>query len=118
MIARALLALSLAFVGCTTIRPPALISKSDAVQPCRSDRRGGQVCGDANLNASVIAQIHKGQSRAAVRGIMGHDAERTEIGALTESWGYMTSYANNMITWITFTDHQVSSLSHEAVVRD
>ncbi len=110
MIARALLALSLAFVGCTTV--------SDAVQPCGSDRRGGQACGDASSNASVIAQIHKGQSRADVRGIMGHDAERTEIGALTESWGYMTSYENKMITWITFTDYKVSSLSHEALTRD
>jgi hypothetical protein len=112
MIGRGLLVLSLVFVGCTTV------NKSAAVPPCHSDRRGGQVCGDATFNASVIAQIHKGQSRGDVRGIMGHDAERREIGALTESWGYMTSYENNMITWITFTDQRVSSLSHEAVVRD
>ena len=46
---------------------------------------------------------------------MGHAAERREVGAFTESWGYLTSYKNQMMTWITFTDRTVSSLTHEIV---
>lgn len=46
---------------------------------------------------------------------MGHEAERREVGAFTESWGYLTSYKNQMMTWITFTDRTVSSMTHEIV---
>ncbi|HYS52835.1 MAG TPA: hypothetical protein VER58_03595 [Thermoanaerobaculia bacterium] len=46
---------------------------------------------------------------------MRHDAERREVEGLTESWGYLTSYKNQMITWITFTDWTVSWLTHEIV---
>jgi hypothetical protein len=113
---------SLALTGCTavltSVSPAGVMNEAGAIQPCRPDRRDAQACGNAIFNATVIAEIHKGQSRTNVRGIMRHDAERREVVGLTESWGYMTSYRNKMITWITFTDHQVSSLSHEAVRRD
>lgn len=46
---------------------------------------------------------------------MGHDAEKREVGGFTESWGYLTSYKNRMMTWITFTDRKVSSMTHEIV---
>ena len=95
----------------------AALTESDATKPCNPDRRGSQACANAIFNATVIGQIHKGQSQDDVRGIMRHDPERREIQRLTESWGYMTSYRNNMITWITFTDDRVSSLSHESIAR-
>ncbi|MGZ5494956.1 MAG: hypothetical protein ACXWHG_15230 [Thermoanaerobaculia bacterium] len=69
-------------------------------------------------NAAVIDGIHNGQSQDEVRGIMRHSAERREVGSVTESWGYMTSDKNNMMTWITFTDHRVTSLSHEVIAPD
>ena len=112
----------LALIGCTTVvtsaGPAGRMNEAGAIQPCFPDRRDSQACGDAIFNATVIAQIHKGQSRGDVRGIMRHDAELREFQGLTESWGYRTSYKDKMITWITFTDYQVSSLSHEAITRD
>ena len=83
--------------------------------PCSADRRGAQACGDALFNTTVISQIHKGQTQSEVRGIMRHDAERREVEGLSESWGYLTSYKDRMVTWITFTNQTVSSLSHEIV---
>jgi len=47
---------------------------------------------------------------------MRHDAERRELAGSIESWGYLTSYKNQMVTWITFTDRTVSSITHEIVV--
>jgi hypothetical protein len=46
---------------------------------------------------------------------MRHDAERREFEGHSESWGYLTSYKDRMVTWITFTNQTVSSLSHEIV---
>jgi len=112
----------LTLIGCTSVvtsaGPAGGMNQAGAIQPCFPDRRDAQSCGDAIFNATVIAQIHKGQSRGDVRGIMRHDAERREFQGVTESWGYMTSYKDKMITWITFTDHQVSSLTHEALTRN
>lgn len=89
-----------------------------SIAPCSPDRRGAQACGNALFNTTVISQIHKGQTRSEVREIMRHDAEKHEIKGAIESWGYLTSYKNKMITWITFTDHTVSSLTHEVLERD
>ena len=88
---------------------------ADLIAPCSPDRRGSQSCGDALSNGMAISQIHKGQSQSEVRTIMGHDAERREVRGSTESWGYLTSYKNQMFTWITFTDRTVSSMTHEVV---
>ena len=95
----------------------AALTDSAANKPCDPDRRGSQACAHAIFNATVIGQIHKGQSQDVVRGIMRHAPERTEIQGVTESWGYMTSHKDSMITWITFTDRKVSSLSHESIAR-
>lgn len=88
---------------------------ADVIAPCSPDRRGSQACGDALSNGTVISQVHRGQSLTEVRGIMGHDAEKREVGRFTESWGYLTSYKNRMMTWVTFTDGSVTSLTHEIV---
>jgi len=115
--------LAVAFValaGCAASVTPLLPAgrmtvPADVVAPCSPDHRGSQACADALVNAGVISQIHAGQSETEVRSIMGHAAERREVGAFTESWGYLTSYKNQMMTWITFTDRTVSSLTHEMV---
>src|SRR4029077_5857989 len=105
-------------IGLLTItRSPVALTESGAIKPCDPDRRGSQVCANAIFNATVIGQIHKGQSQSDVRGIMRHAAERTELHGVTESWGYMTSHKDSMITWITFTDDRVISLSHESIAR-
>lgn len=85
------------------------------IAPCSPDRRNAQACGNALFNTTVISQIKTGQTQEEVRAIMGHDAERRENVGLTESWGYLTSYKHQMVTWITFTDQKVSSLTHEIV---
>jgi hypothetical protein len=98
--------------------PEGQMNLAGVIRPCSPDRRGAQPCGNALFNTTVISQIHKGQTQSEVRGIMRHDAERREVEGLTESWGYLTSYKNQMITWITFTNHTVSSLTHEILERD
>ena len=108
-------------MGCSTTlaRAPSAGHMNDngGIQPC-SDRRDAQACGNAVFNATVISRIRKGQSRQDVRGIMRHGAERHETEGLTESWGYLTSYRDHMLTWITFTDDKVTSFSHEQTRRD
>jgi len=107
----------LALAACATTNPPAnpagRMNVAGNIGPCYPDHRDDQACGNALFNTTVISQIHKGQTETEVRGIMRHDAEKRELNGSTESWGYLTSYKNQMITWITFTDRTVSSLSHE-----
>jgi len=96
--------------------PPGRMNiEAPMVAPCSPDHRGAQSCEDARFNGMVISQIHKGQTESEVRNIMRHDAEKLETGGSTESWGYLTSYKNQMVTWITFTDRTVSSVTHEIV---
>lgn len=110
----------MALFGCAASISPLLPAgrmsvPGDILAPCSPDRRGAQSCEDARFNGTNISQIHNGQTQAEVRSIMRHDAERREANGFTESWGYFTSYKNRMITWITFTDRTVTSLSHEIV---
>lgn len=114
--------LALALAGCTAATeltlPAGRMTVAGDIRPCEPDRRGAQSCGNAIANAPLITQVHIGQTPADVRAIMRHDAERLEVGSLTESWGYLTSYENKMMTWITFTNQKVTSLSHEVLTRD
>jgi predicted small secreted protein len=96
----------------------ALAGCAASINTSRPAGRDAEASANALFNTTVISQIHKGQTRSEVRGIMRHDAEKHEIAGLTESWGYLTSHKNKMITWITFTDHTVSSLTHEILERD
>lgn len=115
-----LLVACMALVGCAASVSPLLPAgrlsvPGEILAPCSPDRRGAQSCEDARFNGTTILQIHKGQTESEVRTIMRHDAERRESGGSTESWGYLTSYKNQMITWITFTNRTVTSISHEIV---
>lgn len=109
----------LTLAGCAASTTPPLplarMNVAGIIAPCSPDRRGAQSCEDALFNTTVISQIHTGQSQTEVRQIMRHDAEKREADAFTESWGYLTSYDNRMVTWITFTDRRVSSVTHEIV---
>jgi hypothetical protein len=114
--------LAITLGGCASAqRPsqlPGAMNIEGSIGPCRGDGRDVQACGDAIFNATVISRIHTGQTQTEVRSIMRHVAERHEMVGDVESWGYITSYQNKMLTWISFTDHRVSSLSHEVWVRD
>ena len=114
--------LALALGACASTRnttvTPGAMSDAGIIGPCRGDSRDIQACGNAIFNASVISQVHAGQTLMEVRSIMRHDAERHEVAGKNVSWGYITSYENKMLTWITFTDRKVSSLSHEEWLRD
>lgn len=114
--------LALALTGCVTamnkVLPPGRMNEEGAIRPCHRDHRDAQACGNAIFNKTVIAQIHTGQTLTDVRAIMRHDAERRTVDGANESWGYLTDYENKVMTWITFTDRTVSSITKEAWKRD
>jgi hypothetical protein len=113
---------ALAITGCTTAMntalPPGRMSEAGIIRPCHRDHRDAQACGNAIFNETVIAQIHTGQTLTDVRAIMRHEAERRTVDGSNESWGYITSYDNKVMTWIAFTDRKVSSVIHQPWVRD
>lgn len=122
---KTLLAISvaaLAVTGCTSVMntalPPGRMSDAGVIRPCHADHRDAQACGNAIFNATVIDQIHTGQTLTDVRAIMRHDAERRIVDGSNESWGYLTKYNDKVMTWVVFTDHKVSSIEQQPWVRD
>lgn len=113
---------ALTLTGCTSAMnmalPPGRMSEEGAIRPCHRDHRDAQACGNALFNESVIAQIHTGQTLTDVRAIMRHDAERRTVDNSNESWGYITNYNDKVMTWITFTDRKVTSVTQQPWVRD
>jgi len=113
---------ALALTGCTsamnTALPPGRMSDAGVIRPCHRDHRDAQACGNAIFNQGVISQIHTGQTLTDVRAIMRHDAERRTVDGSNESWGYITSYDDKVMTWIAFTDRKVSAVTQQAWVRD
>jgi hypothetical protein len=45
-----------------------------------------------------------------VRSVMEHDAEQKTIDSSSESWGYLTDYEAEKMTWIIFTDGKVTGM--------
>jgi hypothetical protein len=82
-----------------------------SISSCGGHHTDSEACGRATFNARVIGQIHAGQPFAEVRSIMKHDAERRTIDNNSESWGYISDYQAEMMTWITFTDGKVSAMT-------
>ncbi len=122
---RTILAVSVAaltLAGCTTAMntalPPGRMSDAGIIRPCHRDHRDAQACGNAIFNHKVIAEIHTGQTLTDVRAIMRHEAERRTVDGSNESWGYITNYNDKVMTWIAFTDRQVSSVTQQPWVRD
>ncbi|HEY2092013.1 MAG TPA: hypothetical protein VGJ81_09000 [Thermoanaerobaculia bacterium] len=122
---KTLLAISiaaLAVTGCTsamdTALPAGRMSDAGIIRPCHRDHRDAQACGNAIFNKTVIDAIHTGQTLTDVRAIMRHDSERRTVDGTTESWGYITNYDDKVMTWIVFTDRQVSSIEQRPWVRD
>ena len=113
---------TLAITGCTSVMntalPPGRMNEAGTIRPCHRDHRDAQACGNAIFNHGVIADIHTGQTLTDVRAIMRHEAERRTVAGANESWGYITNYDDKLMTWITFTDRKVSSVTQQAWVRD
>ena len=113
---------ALALTGCTAVLnqslPPGRMNEAGTIRPCHNDGYDAQACGNALFNETVIGKIHTGQSLTDVRAIMRHDAERRTVDPTSESWGYITSYRDKVMTWITFTDQKVSSLKQQPWLRD
>jgi len=122
---RSLFAISvcaLTLAGCTTAMntalPPGRMSDAGIIRPCHRDHRDAQACGNAIFNERVISSIHTGQTLTDVRAIMRHEAERRSVDGPNESWGYITSYDDKIMTWIVFTDRKVSSVNKQPWLRD
>ncbi len=111
---------ALTLAGCTTATsvPPGQMSETGTIHPCHQKFRDSQACGNAIFNRTVIAQVQPGQTATDVRAIMRHDAERLTVDGGSESWGYITNYADKTMTMITFTDQKVTSVTQQPWVRD
>ena len=81
------------------------------ITPCGGHHTDPQACGYATFNSRVIGQVHSGATMREVREIMKHDPERRTIEGNRESWGYITDYQAEMMTWIVFTDGVVTGMS-------
>lgn len=122
---RLILAVSIAGLvlgGCTsamnTVKKPGRMNESGQIRPCHRDDYDAQACGNSIFNRNVIGKIHVDQTMADVRAIMRHDAEKRRVDGFNESWGYVTDYENREMTWITFSNGTVSSLSKQPWSRD
>jgi hypothetical protein len=82
-----------------------------SITPCGGHHTDSEACGRATFNARVIGKIHAGQTFAEVSEIMKHDPERKTIDGSRESWGFITDYQAEMMTWITFTGGKVSAMT-------
>ena len=101
-----------------TTLPPGRMSDAGIIRPCHNDHRDAQACGNAIFNARVIGQIRTGQTVTDVRAIMRHDTEKRTVDGSNESWGYITNYRDKVMTWITFTDGKVTSVTQRPWSRD
>ena len=103
-----LLPLTLLLLGCDSLGGD--LRPDGTITPCGGHHTDPQACGNATFNSRVIGQVHSGATMQEVRAIMKHDAERRTIEGNQESWGYITDYQAEMMTWIVFTDGKVSSM--------
>ena len=81
------------------------------ITPCGGHHTDPQACGYATFNSKVIGQVHAGATMQEVHDIMKHDAERRTIDGDRESWGYITDYQAELMTWVVFTDGKVTAMS-------
>ena len=78
--------------------------------PCKGFHKDQQACQRAAENSSVIGKVNLGQSLEEVRKIMGKDPERREVTKDSETWGYLTSYADYRFTTVIFRDGVVTEI--------
>ena len=97
----------ISLAACST---PAGVIVNGNITPCDGYHTDNQACGNAVLNSGVIGAVHAGQSYAEVRSIMRHDPERRTIEGNKESWGFITDYQAEIMTWIVFTDGRVTAM--------
>lgn len=101
--------LALFVAGCDSLGGD--LRPNGTITPCGGHHTDPQACGHATFNSRVIGQVHAGATMQEVRDIMKHDAERRTIDGNRESWGYITDYQAEMMTWIVFTDGKVSAMN-------
>jgi hypothetical protein len=78
--------------------------------PCRGFHKDQQACQRAAENASTIGKVKVGQSLAEVRQIMGKDPDRREASSDSETWGYLTDYAAQLVTVVVFKNGSVAEI--------
>jgi hypothetical protein len=79
--------------------------------PCEGWHSDQAACLRAHDNSATIGKVQIGQTLAEVRSIMGKDPERRSATANTESWGYLTSYSDHLVTTVVFTDGVVTAIT-------
>jgi hypothetical protein len=111
-VAVALIALALS--GCldyvSNPHPGGVMLGSGKITPCHGFYTDDQACGRAKFNAPRVANIHSGMTMNEVRSVMEHDAEQKTIENSSESWGYLTDYEAEKMTWVIFTDGKVTGM--------
>ena len=89
-------------VGILVISGCSVSGKYRSEGPCEGFHKDPAACERAYANSSVAAKIQIGQAPSEVRTIMGHDPERREATAASESRSYLTDYTNQVFTVIVF----------------
>ncbi len=78
--------------------------------PCQGWHTDKEGCVRAHENSLSIGKVQIGQSTAQVRTIKGRDPERRNVVSGIEQWGFLTDYANELLTTVTFTNGTVSEI--------
>lgn len=101
-----LIAAAMLLTGCDSLMPPGVLGADGRISPCNGHHTSPQDCGYAMHNAPLLGKLELGQTKAAVREIMKHDAERKEArldeGKQIDVWFYMANYENELMTRLTF----------------
>lgn len=100
--------------GCDTLMPPGVLGPDGKISPCNGHHMNPQDCGYAMHNAPLLPKLQLGMTRAAVREIMKHDAERKEArlegDTEIENWRYMANYENELMVQLTFVSDKLTEI--------
>jgi len=102
--------IAVTLIGALLTAGCALSGHYEGSGPCEGFHKDLQACERAYKNSLVIGKVKIGQSPEEVRAVMGRDHERREATAETESWGYLTNYADQLLTTISFRNGRVTEL--------
>lgn len=91
-------------------RPPGQMNPDGTINPCHGYEGDKALCGESLFFAKAITQIELGQTRDEVREVMKRDPWRRKLKAGQELWGYSTSYSDERMSWILFTDGKVTEV--------
>jgi hypothetical protein len=109
-----LFAALLVSAGCAhTAQQPGIMANG-TITPCQGMHVDRNACGHALFNAPRLAAIHTGMTLEDVRAAMGHDPERRSKAPGRESWGYISDYKTDAVTWLTFKEGRVAAIAQVA----